>query len=161
MVSTAGTQGSINANGTRADVVVIGDDAYMRGREFFSKFAGAQAGAAIGDRWVHVKTTDPSYGKYFSFMTMSGLRTAIDGVAQKAQLAKGDPTHLDGALVLPLRAIDGELDVALDGRPFATRLQVTLNAGQSADLHFSNFDAAAPQPTAPADVLNAPGPSGA
>lgn len=152
-ISTAGTQGSIEANGTHADILVINEDAYMRGQAFFTKFAGAQAGSVIGDRWVHVKTTDATYGKYLQFMTLSGLRTTLDNVAKDATFSKGSPAHVGGALATPLHAVDGELDVALDGKPYPLRLQFKSDAN-SADLHFSRYDAAAPQPTTPSDVLN-------
>jgi hypothetical protein len=154
-VGSLGTDGTITANGAVADIVVLGNDAYMRGRAFFGKFAGPAAGDAIGDRWVHVKVDDPQFGKFFQFLSFSGLRQVVDTVAQKSSVAKGSTTHVEGALVMQLRAIDGEVDIALDGRPYPMRLQFT-DAGRSADLHFSAYDAPVGPPTRPTDVLELP-----
>jgi hypothetical protein len=56
---------------------------------------------------------------------------------------------------VPLRAADGSLDVALDGKPYPLRL-VFKDAGNSADLHFGQYDAPMSAPQRPTDVIDAP-----
>jgi hypothetical protein len=155
-VSGGGTEGTITADGAVANFVNLGNDVYMRGRAFFTKFGGAQAGAVIGDRWVHLKADDPQFGKYVQFLTLPGLRQVISGIAAKSTVGKGAATHVGGALVMPLRAVDGEVDVALDGKPYPARLQFK-DTDRSADLRFTEYDATTTPPARPTDVLELPG----
>lgn len=151
-VSTAGTQGRITADGAILDVVAIGDDAYLHGQQFFTTFAGQDAGDLIGDHWVHVKTDDPKFGQYLQVITLSGLQHVISQLAVDNPLAKGGSTRVDGAVVMALRGLDGELDVALDGKPYPRRLHFT-DGDTSADLHFGEFDTPQPPPQKPDNIL--------
>jgi hypothetical protein len=155
-ITPTSTEGTVTASGARADVVVLGNDVYLRGREFFSRFAGAAAAAAIGDRWVHVHADDPSLSKGLEVLTFSGITRALAQVAgQSGGVEKGDTVHDHGVLAMPLRGADGSLDVALDGRPYPTRLHFD-DPGSSGDLSFSDFDQAVSPPQRPTDALEPP-----
>jgi hypothetical protein len=52
VISKSGVQGSITSQGTTAQVIVVGGQSYLQGRDFFAKSAGPDAAAVIGDRWV-------------------------------------------------------------------------------------------------------------
>jgi hypothetical protein len=154
-IGVAGARGTLTANGATAEMISIGDDAWFRGREFFSTFSGPDAGAAIGDSWVHMKTDDPKYAQYFRLLTLTGLQQAISQIAMEASVFKAHATVIDGAQVIPLRAADGEIDVALDGAPYPRRL--VFNSQESkGELRFLEFDAPMPAPTTPGDVFGVP-----
>ncbi|HEV7678154.1 MAG TPA: hypothetical protein VGQ42_06265 [Candidatus Dormibacteraeota bacterium] len=156
-IGVGGARGTLTANGATAEMISIGDDAWFRGREFFSTFSGPDAGAAIGDSWVHLKTDDPKYAQYFRLLTLAGLQQAISQIAMEASVFKAHATSVDGALVMPLRAADGEIDVALDGSPYPRRLLFNGQDGKG-ELRFLEFDAPMPAPTTPGDVFGVPKP---
>jgi hypothetical protein len=158
-LTTEGAQGTITANGTAAEFVAIGNDVYVRGRAFFEKFSGPDAAGVIGDRWLHTKFDDPRFGKYFQILSLQGITGMLSGIAQAnagGGVFKGSTVHDDGTLAMTLRATDGGLDVALDGRPYPLRLHFS-DKGTSADLHFSEYDAPTTPPARPTDVLDVPG----
>ncbi len=150
-----GGLGTITANGARADVVIVRGDIYVRGRQFWSTFAGARAAAAIGDRWVHFAADNPAFSKQLKLLTITGVSGAIETIAAGGGIAKGSSVHEDGVLALKLTGRDGSLDVALDGRPYPVRLHYT-DSGNAADLHFGDYDKPFTAPSAPIDVIDVP-----
>lgn len=156
-IGVNGTQGTVTANGVSAEVISIDKDVWLRGREFFTTFAGPDVGAAIGDHWVNVKTDDPQYGQYFQVVTLAGLQHAMSQLALEGSLARAGSTRMDGALVIQLRALDGEVDVGLDGQPYPRRLEFK-DSDRSADLRMGDYDAPMAAPQRPADVFGVPKP---
>jgi len=154
-ISNDGTDGVLTADNVAANVVVLGNDLYLRGPEFFAKFAGADAAAVIGDRWVHLKADDPRFSKYVKVLTQSGLKDLFSSLAAKIAPGKGGSTMLAGKLVLPLHASDGEVDIALDGKPYPLRLQFD-DPGNKADLRFGDYDLPTTPPQRPTNVLDLP-----
>lgn len=151
-MSSGGAQGTLVAEGATLDIIVLGEDAYLRGRDFFGAFAGPDADDLIGDRWVHVQTDDPKLGPYLQTVSMPGLQQIISQLAVDNPLDKGGTTTVDGAQVVALTADGVELDIALNGRPYPRALRGS-DGTSHFDLRFGDFDRPQPMPEKPADVF--------
>ena len=122
-------RGTVDAEGTSANVIVAGGKFYIQGQSFFAKFAGAQAAAAIGDRWVII----PSSAGISGFESFTDLKTLGDCIAaDHGTLSKGGTATVNGqAAVIVVDKGDkpgtapGKLYVATSGTPRPLQVQIT------------------------------------
>lgn len=91
-----------SSDGTRAEVEVIGQTAYMYGNqralESYFKFSSDEV-AVIGTNWVSVPSTNTAFASLAYDVTVT---TALDEVSPSGHLTEGHVTTLDGERVIPI-----------------------------------------------------------
>ncbi|HEX6492102.1 MAG TPA: hypothetical protein VF112_01250 [Candidatus Dormibacteraeota bacterium] len=145
--------GTFTLGGVTADVVVTGGHSYLKGRALFAKYAGAQAAAVIGDKWVAVPAgAGPGADIVESISTFTDFGKLADALSMPSggKVTKGATTTVDGQAVVSLRDADSTLYVATTGKPYP--VEVKPDTGGQA-LHFASWDAAV-DVSAPHDVLD-------
>ena len=145
--------GTFTLGGVTADVVVTGGHSYLKGRALFAKYAGAQAAALIGDRWVAVPAgAGPGADIVASISTFTDFAKLADALSMPSggAVTKGASTTVDGQAVVALRDADSTLYVATTGKPYP--VEVKPQTGSQA-LHFASWDAAV-DVSAPRDALD-------
>jgi hypothetical protein len=127
-VGTGSAEGTFSQQGLTAKIVVTGGKFYLQGKELFSKFAGPQAGALIGDRWVIIPTSVLSGVDAFTDVQKFASCLASD----HGTLSKGGTGSVDGqAAVILVDKGDkpgtqaGKLYVAASGTAYVLRLEDT------------------------------------
>lgn len=155
-MGTGWTTGTVTTKGVTAQVMVVGDDLYLRGHDFIATFAGQDAADTIGDRWIHPPSMAALPGS--QYLKLDGIHQVFDDMAASDEtMGRGGTVHDQGRLAFELRDRSATVDIAADGAPFPLRIQGVVD-DQSFDLHFGDFNRAIPAPTPPSDVFGAPGP---
>lgn len=108
----AGRQQIISSDGTRAQVEVIGNTAYVTGNQYalkqFFKFTNNEI-SVIGSNWVSIPSTNTAFASIAYDVT---LPTALAEVAPSGHLTEGHTTTIDGQRVI---AINGSVPTAFAG----------------------------------------------
>ena len=128
VVSSGGVKGSMTDQGVTAQVIVAAGQAYIQGRAFFAKTAGADAAAVIGDRWVQLPA-----GQSFGFDGFNNPKTvALCLLSVHGTLVKGGTSSFQGqptVQVLDRADIPGDapgtVDVATTGPAYPLHLVQT------------------------------------
>jgi hypothetical protein len=149
--------GTVTSNGAVVNIRLVGSDIYMQGHQFFSNFAGPEAGAAIGERWVKGSVDDPDLAPLgpAQLSTLAQLFTT----SGRGSIGKGHTTSINGVTVGTLEASNGTMGVALDGKAYPHSFSGTLSAGSltaKVDFTLSGFDLPLPEVTAPGMSLALP-----
>lgn len=122
---TSGRQQIVSSNGTRAEVEVVGQTAYMSGNQYalksYFKFTSSQV-AVIGSNWVSVPSTSTVFASISYDVTVP---TALDEVAPSGHLTEGPQTTIDGQRVI---AISGGVPAGFTGGA-ASRTTLYITAG--------------------------------
>lgn len=129
LVAGSGASGTANSQGVTAKFVVTGGKFYLRGRDFFAKFAGDQAAAVVGDRWVII----PSSVGLADLQIFTDTKNLADCLnLDHGTLSKGGTATVDGQETVVLvdkgdkpGTSPGKLYVATSGTAYPLRLQVT------------------------------------
>lgn len=153
-VSDTGTEGSLSLDGVPVQVILIDDDLYMRGRQFWDEIGGPGAGAAIGDRWVHTTTDDPDVAKVRALLTLTGLQQIISQAVMDGSGTRGTPKKVDGVMAVPVQFSDAEIDVAVDGKPYPCHLHADAASIGTVDIAFDLFDVDRPAPQRPPGAID-------
>lgn len=113
-----GGVGYVVTDGLRMDIIIVDDSIYMKAdKEYWTKYAGAQAAQVIGDKWAKASA------KQKDFADLLDLFDAKKSVQESLKYTgglpkKGKPEKVDGQLVLPLVDRDGaKAYIALTGEP--------------------------------------------
>ena len=150
------TTGTVTVKGATAQVIVIGDDVYLRGHDFIALAAGQDVADMVGDSWVHPPSGTDIPGA--SYLKLSGLQGVFDTATEQGlRLGRGGTVHDGGHLAFELRDSSGSIDIAADGKPYPLRLRAD-TGGTTVDLHLDDFNHDLPAPSPPDDVFGAPGP---
>jgi hypothetical protein len=146
-------KGTISLGSVTANVVVTGGHTYLRGRALFARYAGEQAAAVIGDRWVAVPAGGGPGGDIVeSLTTFTDFGKLADALSQPSggAVTKGPATTVDGQPVVALRDADSTLYVATTGKAYP--VEIKPDTGSQA-LHFASWDVPV-DVSAPRDVLD-------
>jgi hypothetical protein len=145
--------GTFTLGGVSADVVVTGGRSYLKGKALFSKFAGAQVAAVIGDHWVALPAgAGPGSDIVESISTFTDFGKLADALSMPSggAVTKGASTTVDGQAVVALRDADSTLYVATTGKPYPVEIKPDTG---SQTLHFASWDVAV-DVSAPHDALD-------
>ncbi|GHE35926.1 lipoprotein [Streptomyces longispororuber] len=155
--------GTVQTQGSRADVRHVGDTFYLRGDEqYWEKSLKGQPGAAkllpkLKDKWVKVPAEDAVTK---GLCDKQGLVKAMDeDKSARKGMRKGDTTTVGGqeAIVLTKKTSAGEkltLYVATKGEPYI--LRTTTEGGEKpSSATFSDYDEdVRPQKPAPGETVD-------
>ena len=150
------TTGTVTVKGATAQVIIIGDDMYIRGHDFIALSAGQDVADMVGDSWVHPPSGTDIPGA--TYLKLSGIQGVFDTATEQGlTLGRGGTVHDDGRLAFELHDNSGTVDIAAEGKPYPLRLQADTGS-TTVDLHLGDYDHDLPAPSPPADVFGAPGP---
>jgi len=152
-------RGRMTLGETTFDFIAVGGSFYIRGQDFIARQAGAQAAAAIGDRWV-ASHDDSALTAFRSFTDPQLLASRFTGESH-GKLSKEGLSNVDG--VRAVKLVENGRDalyVAADGEPFPVRLEVRsgCSTGAGQDSCTVDFEAIN-QPvdiSAPSNVYSEP-----
>ena len=129
LASGGSARGEFSLAGAHLSLVSSGGKFYLKGRDFFSKVAGAQAATVIGDRWVILPANAATQG-FEQFTDLSTLATCVG--LQHGTLSKGGTASVAGQSAIIL--IDkgdkpgtqpGKFYVATTGTPYLLEVDMT------------------------------------
>jgi hypothetical protein len=102
VVKGKGATGSLTLKGQKVDLVVIGNDAYMKaGATFWAQFAGSKGAAIaslVADKWIKFSATDPRFQGFTSFADTSGMFQTL-GRGSSTVTNKGATTYKGQSVV--------------------------------------------------------------
>jgi hypothetical protein len=115
-------KGFLKQGSAQADVMRVGDTAYMRASlAFWRKYAGDAAAQLLHDRWLQGSATKKPFDAFAKFMSMSGLiGDALKSPGNHGTLTNlGEKTYKGQKVVAIKDSKDGSiLYVASTGTPF-------------------------------------------
>jgi hypothetical protein len=113
-----GGVGYVIQDGLRMDIIILEDAIYLKAdKEYWTKYAGAQAAAVIGDKWAKASAKQKDFADLVAMFdaekSVKQYLTYTGGLPRK-----GKPEKLEGQLVLPLVDRNGaKAYIALTGEP--------------------------------------------
>ena len=117
-----GGKGSLKQGSARADVVRVGNTAYMRATlSFWRQYAGAGVAQLLQDKWLKGPATKQPFAAFAKFLSMRGLiGNALKNSGNHGKLTNlGEKTYKGQTVVAVKDSKDGSiLYVAATGTPF-------------------------------------------
>lgn len=153
IVKGEGAIGSMSQAGAEFELVVNGDQVFVKGSdEFYDQLGGGQATEQLSGKWLQVPSTDDDFGSIAQFADMDRLLGEIlDPSADR--LTKGETEDVDGTPAIGITADRGTLFVATEGEPLP--LKLTGAADRPGEMTFSDWNEPAELTTPdPADVVD-------
>jgi hypothetical protein len=111
--------GSITIEGTKVDLIRIGDVVYLRaGADFYERIgAGKAASKLLAGRWLKASSTQKDFKDIAQLTDIDDFVT--QAVKPEGTLSKGDETTVDGQKGIELKDSEGgSLLVATTGEPY-------------------------------------------
>lgn len=133
------TSGHLSQGGVSFDFVTVGGKFYFRGKQLWSKIS-PDAADQIGDKWVGVSPDANSdlAGQLGSVTQLSDASSLADSLGSTGgPYSKGGTSTVNGQQVVVVKSKDGEMDVALTGKPYP----VHLDAGSHGKMDITDYGA--------------------
>ncbi|CAL9296786.1 hypothetical protein [Streptomyces sp. SudanB52_2052] len=145
--------------GITAEIIKVGDAAYLKGDEAFWKDREVDAGEAaslLADQWLKLPAGQEGFGELAEVCDADNLLKDVPDPAGEG-LTKGKVHEVDGRPAVPVSGKDGDvtgrMEVATEGEPYILRISET-GGDEPVDVrmtdHNKPVDAKAPHPD---DVL--------
>jgi len=144
--------GTITLDGSKVDVIRVGDTAYIRaGADLYQRFgAGAAAARRLAGKWVKVPTTTQKFAQLVSLVDLYSFLT--QSLNTNGKVTKGAVKTVDGQEAIELKsAHGGSLYVATSGKPYP--IEFTSRVAPAGTVSLSDWGSAK-APTAPAHALD-------
>lgn len=142
------TSGHMNSGGVDFDFVTAGGTFYFRGQKLWNKL-DPDVASQIGDKWVSVSSDNQVASQVDSVTQLADSAQLADSLGSSGgPYTKNGTKTVNGQQVVAVHGKDGELDVALDGKPYPVRLRYHDSSGDGR-LDFGEFDTPQPAPQAP------------
>jgi hypothetical protein len=144
--------GTMTLDGSKVDIIRVGNTAYIRaGADFYRRFgAGAAAGRLVAGKWVKVPTTTQNFAQVVSLTDLYSFLT--QSLNTSGKVTKGAVKTVDGQKTIELRsAHGGSLYIATSGKPYP--IEFTSRVAPAGTVTLSDWDSAK-APTAPAHALD-------
>jgi hypothetical protein len=140
MVRGKGAKGSVTLDGRQADIVRIGDVAYVHGSDaFWQHYAGPLFAQLLHDKWVKAPVDT---GRFRSVAPLTNLGLLFARIsAHHGKLVNDGRTTYKGQQVVAIRdtSDNSKLYVAATGKPYPVAI-VGGKAGQSGTIEFSDWN---------------------
>lgn len=123
LVKGEGAVGTMAQAGMEFELIVVGDEVFLKGSdEFYEQIGGRAAATLLRGKWLQVPRTDEDFGSIAQIADMERLLSeALDPEADR--LTKGEVEEVDGQPAIGITADDGTLFVATEGEPFPLQLR--------------------------------------
>jgi hypothetical protein len=152
LVKGEGATGRITQNGAGAEIIVVGDEIFLKGdRAFYESLGGESVVRLLGDKWLKV----PAGGDGFeSFEQITDMETLLDEALRPegGTVEKGEQSDVDGTPAIGLTSGErrGTLYVATEGEPFPLKI---VGEGDRGEITFDGWNEPA-ELEAPTDVID-------
>ncbi len=153
VASNHGGGGTVSVNGATFQIVVSGQNAYVRAdRRTLQQLTHDNAVSQIvAGRWFQTTSTDPSFGDGAKLTDLNDLTGSF---SSEGSLSKGQLTTVNGQSAIPLSDPRGEtVFVAADGPAYILRVQSGSGSSGSGKLVFDQYGSAQ-VPSAPGNAIN-------
>lgn len=151
-VTKTGGGGTMTIQGSKVDVIRVGDTAYIRaGADFYSKVgAGAAAGKLLAGKWLKLPTSTPNFAQLIELTDLRAF--AAQALKAPGTLTKGAEKTVDGQEAIELKSSKGgSLFVATKGKPYP--VEFVRGGASSGTVTLSDWGAAK-APTAPKGAID-------
>jgi hypothetical protein len=119
-----GARGTIERGSTKAELIRIGDQLWLKGKSFWAETAGNAVAGKIGNRWVQVPPSVTS-GAGGSIDGLTNINGVVDQLlrSQGTGVTKGEQTQIRGVPAITLKNVGGgSMWVATEGPAFPLRM---------------------------------------
>jgi hypothetical protein len=152
LVGTDGGSGTMTIQGSKIDIIRIGNVVYLRaGADFYRQVgAGKGAGQLLDGRWLKVASTSADFKDLASFTDIDQFMK--NALKPEGKISKGGETTVSGSKAIELKdSKGGSLFVATTGKPYP----VEFHGGgtTSGKLVLTDFGAAV-KPKAPKNPVD-------
>ncbi|MBB4662036.1 hypothetical protein [Conexibacter arvalis] len=122
VVRGEGATGTMAQGGMEFELIVVGDEVFLKGSDaFYEQIAGRAAAALLSGKWLQVPKDDDDFGSIAEIADMEELLgQALDPDADR--LTKGEVEEVDGQQAIGITADRGTLYVATEGEPLPVAL---------------------------------------
>jgi hypothetical protein len=131
--------GSITIQGSKVELVRVGNEAYLKGSPaFYRQIGGATAAALLKGKWLKGSATS---GDLASLAALTDINKLFDAALKPTgTITKSKEATVDGQKVIGVESSDGgTLYVATAGEPYP--IQITQASGSSTGtLHFDEWN---------------------
>jgi hypothetical protein len=137
--------GHMDSAGTGFDFVLAGGKLYFRGKALFAKVAPAAADT-IGDSWVTVTGNSDLESAAAAVTQLADAGALADalGSGGSGPYTKGGTKTVNGQAVIAVTSKDGEMDVALSGKPYPVHFDGGAKGRLDITEYASHFGISAP-----------------
>ncbi|MDW5597225.1 hypothetical protein VSS74_22955 [Conexibacter stalactiti] len=152
LVKGEGATGRITQGGAGAEIIVVGDEIFLKGDErFYESLGGEAVVRLLGDKWLKV----PAGGDGFeSFEQITDMETLLDEALRPegGTVEKGETSDVDGTPAIGLTSGErrGTLFVATTGEPFPLKI---VGEGDRGEITFDGWNEPV-ELEAPTDVID-------
>lgn len=151
LVKGEGATGRITQGEGTAEIIVVGDEIYLKGDDaFYQSIGGDAVVRALGDRWLKI----PAGGDGFeSFEQITDMEALIDAALRpEGSIEKGEVEDVDGTPAIGLTSSErrGTLFVATKGEPLPLKI---VGEGDRGEVTFDGWNEPV-ELEAPTDVLD-------
>jgi hypothetical protein len=151
-VAQGGGGGTMTLDGSKVDVVRVGNTAYVRADAGFYQRSGVAAAhrRLLAGKWVKVSTTSPNYAELVSLTDLYAFLT--QSLTARGKVMKGAVTTVEGQKAIELRSSHGgSLYVATSGKPYP--LEFTSRVAPAGTIKLSSWGSAK-LPATPKDAVD-------
>ncbi len=136
--------GHLDEGGMSFDFVSIGGKVYFRGQQLWQKLNPAVADT-IGDKWVTATGNSQLEGELSSVNGLADASSLADSLGSTGgPYTKAGTSSVNGQQVVVVKSKDGELDVALSGKPYPVHLDAGAHGRMDISGYGSSFGISAP-----------------
>jgi hypothetical protein len=152
LVKGEGATGRILQGGSGAEIIVVGDEIFLKGDErFYESLGGEAVVRLLGDKWLTV----PAGGEGFeSFEQITDMETLLGEALRPegGRVEKGETSDVDGTPAIGLTSGErrGTLYVATEGEPFPLKI---VGEGDRGEITFDGWNEPV-ELEAPTDVID-------
>jgi len=140
IAGSKGGKGSLTVQGSKVDIVRVGDTAYIRGSEaFYKQVAGTAAAQLLKGKWLKGSATK---GNFASLADLTDMNMLFEqALKPEGTLSKGEESTVDGHKVVGVKDSEGGvLWVATEGEPYP--IEISRPSGDSKGaVHFDEWNA--------------------
>jgi hypothetical protein len=144
--------GTMTIQGSKVDVVRVGNTAYIRaGADFYRQVgAGSAAGRLLAGKWLKVPTSTPNFAQLVALTDFHAF--VAQALKPEGTVTKGAEKTVDGQKAIELKSSKGgSLFVATSGKPYP--LEFVGGGTSSGTVTLSDWGAAKP-PSAPKNAID-------
>jgi hypothetical protein len=134
-------QGTMTLSGQPVKAIMVGNTLYLSSNKaFWTKIAGAGAGARFGTRWVSIPTTDSDFAGIVGLLDESQVSAQFSNTSN-TKFTRGNTSTINGQKVIAVTgkgttdSTGGTVYVATTGKPYIIRV-----TGGGTSLTFSNYN---------------------
>ncbi len=159
MTSGKGGFGTIEQGGARIDLVLTGQDVYLKPDDkALAQFSGGNTEAAklLAGKWIKAPASDPRFGALAQILNLPEFVDQV--LSPEGKVTKADGKDVDGTRTVALTTGSGSdgggtLYIADEGPPYPLLLEPAASSDDKGQIRFSEWDRDVTVEAPPADEV--------